>query len=302
MNIFKKFIIIFCFFLTINFVSSWDYCYLEGYQQCINKTITTNDGLNILSAKIAISLIDGRGFDYSQFQGSSWAVKGLYAHIYYEGDELWYTKNINNWSNVCNNNNCSGLLFNNSGYYKLNNSGYYQLATIGDEYVDCPGFTSVYLHPTGYVWVSAGYKMPINNTCCHIRVTECILDNDCILYKEYCKREGLNWQNWSCQQKNINTLISTNIPVIDLAKDIGNIPSSIMYIGLISPIKNNCKDVQNMVFIAFILLSFIIIIVAGFTIINFNDNILIIIVSLIGSSICLFIGYIIIVTVQNAIC
>jgi hypothetical protein len=185
-------------------IYAWEDCQMPGYSDCIMQNssydVVDENGTIITGyafAKLAVTIYDDRGILYKTFNPSSWALGGVYADIYYEGNELWYLHNMSNWSSACDEYGCQGML--------LDSSGVYQIAALGDEYVWCPTFIAAdYEADGGYAWAGLGYPKPIGNTCCHVRVARCIDDSNCQnnyhCHKDWWNKSN-NWREWSCQPK-----------------------------------------------------------------------------------------------------
>lgn len=176
--------------------STYNFCNESGYNYCII------NNYNNLSTKIIMNLIDEKGDNYQEFAYNGYAIKGFYAIINYDGDRLFYNPKLTNWDDECPNNNlpfCEGIIIENNEKKEI----FLTLANIGEEYIDCPSFTTIKCDEKYCSWASIGYLKENNNDCAHIRVVECKEDNDC-LEKQICNKNNLyNWRTWKCTNKSI---------------------------------------------------------------------------------------------------
>jgi hypothetical protein len=201
----KVLLAIYLLLSIIPLVNAWEWCNKEGYQYCVEQTELVN-GIN-LTSKIAVSLYDYEGNPYDEFIFSGFAIKGFYANIYYEGEQLYYTKNLSDWNEACDDEliSCQGTIIRTN-----NQTTTLTLGNIYDEYIGCPLFISLKCDEQAEwcEWAGMGYIKPINNTCSHIRVAECFYDDDC-LTNQYCdKTNKINWETWTCKEIPLNSNIT----------------------------------------------------------------------------------------------
>lgn len=194
--------------LIIPSVSAWNWCNQTGYEYCVEQTEQIK-GINITS-KIAINLYDDKGDTYDRFAFSGFAIKGFYADIYNEGEELFYVTNLTNWKEACAENwtepPCKGTRLQTNGTITI------KLGNLYDEYIGCPILISMKCNDDAEwcEWAGVGYIKPLNNTCSHIRVTECFYDEDC-QENQYCdKSDKITWKNWTCKETPKNITIENN--------------------------------------------------------------------------------------------
>ena len=201
-----KTIIFLMILLILPMINAYNWCEKEGYQYCVEQTELIK-GVNITS-RIAVNLYDDKGDSYDRFSFSGFAIKGFYADIYHEGEELFYTTNLTKWEDACVKNwtepPCVGTRIKSNGTITI------KLGNLYDEYIGCPLFISMKCdEPVGWCeWAGMGYIKPQNNTCSHIRVAECFYDEDC-LPNQYCdKSDRYNWKNWACKENPLNITIN----------------------------------------------------------------------------------------------
>jgi hypothetical protein len=201
----RKYNLLFCITIILALIlpsaNAYNWCNKEGYQYCVEQTENIK-GINITS-RIAINLYDDTGDTYDRFVFSGFAIKGFYADIYYEGEQLYYVTNLTNWKEACNNETeewtdppCVGTIL------QTGQSTTIKLGSLHEEYIGCPLFISLKCDNTAEwcAWAGMGYIKPQNNTCPHIRITECYYDEDC-LPKQYCNKTNRNnWKTWTCSQ------------------------------------------------------------------------------------------------------
>ena len=201
--------------LVLPLASAWQWCNQTGYESCVEHT-EIKEGANITS-RLALNLYDLNGNSYDVFSFSGFAVRGFYADVFYTGEELYYATNLSNISNSCDGNSyCAGTLLN-----QTNQSATYLMADLHEEYVGCPLFISLLCNYSvdWCAWAAMGYQKPSNNTCPHIRVTECYNDIDCGVGRSCNKSDAQNWKNWHCQ------LNSSWVPITPPSPPNHNLPS-----------------------------------------------------------------------------
>ena len=203
--------IIFILALLMPSVNAYNWCEKEGYDYCVEQKETIKG--ETLTSKIAINLYDEKGDKYDKFSFSGFAIGGFYADIYYEGQEIYINKNITSWDKACTNQTgimiCKGEMMRTEGK-KIT----LQLSRFHEEYIGCPLFISKLCNDNieWCEWAGIGYLSPINNTCPHIRVTECYYDEDCPS-NQYCDKisDKYNWKNWTCKERppEVNNITNT---------------------------------------------------------------------------------------------
>jgi hypothetical protein len=185
-------------------VNAYEWCEKEGYQYCVEQKELINN--QNLTSMIAINIYDSTGENYDTFMYRGFAIGGLYADVYYEGEELYYMPNLSSWDEACDENTfCSGMRINQN---EMKNT--YTLANLHEEYDECPLFVSVKCdyEAEWCEWAGIGWMKPPVFDCVHIRVAECFFDEDC-LPEEYCdKTDNKTWRSWACKEIPANTTIN----------------------------------------------------------------------------------------------
>ena len=96
---------------------------------------------------------------------------------------------------------CQGAMINTQ-----NNKITLKLASLNDEYIGCPLFISVKCDEQveWCEWAGIGYLKPQNSDCSHIRIINCLYDNDCSENQICNNPDKYDWRKRNCQEQQNN--------------------------------------------------------------------------------------------------